>query len=524
MNQQNLKSEILKYLNEIYNGSYRFIKEKLFIKKFGINSYNELIKNTKFLENTKYAFSVRVRSFIEDIKENPKCIVCGKNTIFNSNNGWQASCSRSCHMKSPDRLDKLKRTNLQKYGNTNFLASDVGKQKAKQTFILKYGVDNYAKSSEYKQRILNGDISKGSNSELISKRLRENYYNSLVCGDIVEPLFKLDEYEGWANPKKIYNWKCKKCGFLYEACVRFNKHIQCENCKPIGSKMEVCIKNLLNEYNIKYIYRDRSLFNGYEIDIYIPSHKLGIELHGLYWHTEKHKKNDLHKMKADMAENNGIKLLQIFEDEFNSKHNIVISRLKNHLKLNTNKLYARNCTVKTVSNLDKKLFLEENHIQGNSNTSINYGLYYNDKLVSVMTFGKINSSRGKLTNNTDNIYELNRFCSLLNSTVIGAAGKLLNKFKSEYNAKKLISYADRRWSNGDLYEKLNFKFLHNTTPNYWYTKDFRKREHRYNYRYNLLSEKLEIFNEEKTEFENMTDNGYCRIWDAGSKKYELQLQ
>ena len=515
------KIKILEFLNQNYKGSYRFIKDKMFIKIFGTDLYNKIYNRTEFLDGSNHAFSVRVRSFIEDVIIQPTCIVCGKDTIFNSNNGWQSTCSRSCHMKSPERLKKLKETNLIKYGSTNFLASEQGKSKLKQTNIKKYGVDNYAKSLEFKERIKSGDIKPKNNPELNSLKLRLNYYNSLVNGDIVMPLFSFDEYEGFSNGYKIYKWKCKKCEFEYEAIIKYNKHIECRKCKPTGTKMEIFIKDFLDQHNIEFIYRDRNVLNGYEIDVYIPSHKLGIELHGLYWHTEYHKDKNLHKLKADLASNAGINLIQIFEDELKIKKEIVLSRLKNLLNLNEDKVFARQCLVKEIKSNIKSTFLENYHIQGNSNTSINYGLYYNNELVSVMTFSKERIALGSKTRN--DVYELNRFCSKSNTNVIGGASKLLKHFIKMFNPNEIISYADRRWSNGKVYDNMGFSFIKNTEPNYWYTNTYQTREHRFKFRKNVLSDKLEHYDKTLTESKNMINHGYAKIWDAGSKKYSLLL-
>jgi hypothetical protein len=150
---ENLKNKVSDLLKNKYNGSYRFVKEKMFISQFGKDAFDEVIEKTSFLDNSGYAFSVRVRSYVEEVFENPKCKVCGKNTIFNSNNGWQTSCSRTCHIKSEDRMEKLKETNLAKYGSTNYLASEEGKQRIKATNMEKYGVENYAKSEDFKNKI-----------------------------------------------------------------------------------------------------------------------------------------------------------------------------------------------------------------------------------------------------------------------------------------------------------------------------------------------------------------------------------
>lgn len=515
------KTKILEFLNQSYKGSYRFIKDKMFIKTFGADLYNKIYKQTKFLDDSNHSFSVRVRSFIEDVIIQPICIVCGKDTIFNSNNGWQATCSRSCHMKSPERLKKLKETNLIKYGATNFLASEQGKNKLKQTNIKKYGVDNYAKSEEFKERIKSGDIKPKNNPELNSLKLRLNYYNSLIDGDIVMPLFSFDDYDGFSNGYKMYNWKCKKCDHEFEAIIKYHKHLECRKCKPTGTKMEIFIKDFLDQHNINFIYRDRNILNGYEIDVYIPNHKLGIELHGLYWHTEYHKDKNLHKLKADLADNAGINLIQIFEDELKLKKEIVLSRLINLLKLNDVKVFARKCVVKEIKSNIKSEFLENYHIQGNSNTSINYGLYHNNELVSVMTFSKERIALGSKTRT--NVYELNRLCSKSNMNVIGGASKLLKHFIKHHHPNEIISYADRRWSNGKVYDNMGFSFIKNTEPNYWYTNTYQKREHRFKFRKNVLSDKLENYDKTLTESENMINHGYTKIWDAGSKKYSMKL-
>jgi len=514
-----IKNKISDFLNSKYNGSYRFVKEKMFIDIFGKSVYDIIINNTLFIDNTKYAFSVRVRSFIEGLTDSPKCIVCGVLTIFNSNNGWQATCSRTCHMKSSERVEKLKKTNMKKYGSTNFLTSEKGKTKSKETNLQKYGVDNYAKSKEYKDRLKSGDISSNHNTKSAALASKLKYYNSLINGDIIMPLFPFEEYEGFSNGYKIYKWKCKKCDFEFDAIVKYHKHLECRKCKPNGTKMEIFIKKFLDDNNINFIYRDRNVLDGYEIDVYVPSHKVGIELHGLYWHSELHKDKNLHKLKADLANKADVKLIQVFEDEFKQKTEIVLSRIKNLLNLNDHRVFARKCKIREITSKIKSEFLNKNHIQGNTNTSLNYGLYLNNDLVSVMTFGKERIALG--SSHRNNVYELNRFCTKQNTTVIGAASKLLQFFIKQTNPSEIVSYADRRWSNGDLYENIGFKFIKNTKPNYWYTDNYTSREHRFKYRKNILSEKLENYDDNLTELENMNNNGYVRIWDAGSKKYKM---
>ena len=135
-----------------------------------------------------------------------------------------------------------------------------------------------------------------------------------------------------------------------------------------------------------------------------------------------------------------------------------------------------------------------------------------------MTFRKLNIAKG--SKSEINTYELDRFCSNYNFRVVGIASKLLKYFINNYNPIKIISYADRRWSDGNLYKRLGFNFVHNTDPNYWYITE-NGRIHRFNFRKSELNKKLEHFDPNLTEYQNMLNNGYCRIWDCGNMKFEL---
>ena len=127
------------------------------------------------------------------------------------------------------------------------------------------------------------------------------------------------------------------------------------------------------------------------------------------------------------------------------------------LNLIIRKIYARECTIKELSYDIKQKFLNDNHLQENDISKINLGLYYNDELVSVMTFSVGSIAKG--SKSQDSIYELSRFCNLKDTVVIGGASKLLTYFKKNYNWSSIFSYADRRWSDGDVYNKLGFQFL-----------------------------------------------------------------
>ena len=181
----------------------------------------------------------------------------------------------------------------------------------------------------------------------------------------------------------------------------------------------------------------------------------------------------------------------------------------------TNKIYARKCIIKELTPKISSEFLINNHIQGNVNASIKIGLYYNDELVSIMTFGKLRNVLGNKIK-TENEYEMLRFCNKLNTQVMGGASRLYSFFKLKYKPLKVISFANRRYSNGYLYKQLKFKFEYNTIPNYWYVVG-KKRKHRFLFRKDVLVK--EGFDATKTEHEIMSQRKIPRIYDCGNIKY-----
>ena len=141
------------------------------------------------------------------------------------------------------------------------------------------------------------------------------------------------------------------------------------------------------------------------------------------------------------------------------------------------------------------------------------GLFYKNRLVAVMTFGKPRFNK-KFS------WELIRYATLFNFNIVGGAGKLLNYFKHNYSG-SIITYADRRWSEGNLYKKLGFDFKGYTKPNYFYTKNL-LRLSRYKCQKHKLKNLLkENFDPNLSEHQNMNNNKFYKIWDCGNMIFTL---
>ena len=317
---------------------------------------------------------------------------------------------------------------------------------------------------------------------------------------------------------------CPKHGSFWQTPdSHIAKNSGCPKCISIKSKIESEIYDFIKgNLSTDVEFSNRKILSGKELDIYIPELKIAIEYNGLYWHSDMRLPNDYHLKKTLLCREKNIKLIHIFGDEWLYKQDIVKSRLLNIIGKTPNKIYARKCIIKEVSSKDCSIFLDQNHIQGKLGAKVKLGLYYDNELVSLMTFGNLRKNLGSTSK--EGSYELLRFCNKLNTTVIGGASKLFKHFITDYNPANIISYADRRWSKGNLYYNLGFKLLGETKPNYFYInlKEATCRHSRFNYRKDVLIK--EGFDPNKTEFEIMKQRGYVKIYDCGSLKFEYKKE
>jgi len=270
------------------------------------------------------------------------------------------------------------------------------------------------------------------------------------------------------------------------------------------------------------VKNDRTLIRPKEVDVKCDTHKFCVEYDGQFWHSEgqdnikrwdKGELKKFHVTKTEMCERQGHQLFHVFSSEWLNKREIWESVINSKLG-RTERVHARKCQIRELTSKECSSFVQHNHLQGNKSASVRLGLYYNNELVSVMTFGKSRYDKSIQ-------YELIRFCSKLNTTVVGGASKLLSYFVKSYHPTSIISYANRRWSTGNLYEKLGFAFVKNTAPGYFYFRgdDTAELMSREKFQKHKLKDKLESFDPSLTETQNMYNNGYRKIFDSGNKVY-----
>ena len=399
-------------------------------------------------------------------------------------------------------LEKQKATNKLLYGeefaNKNSLIKEKNILATKNSIKLKYGVENVFEL------------------EYIQDKAKKNALNTYKLN---YPNLAFIDYD---FNQKLHNISCDKCGsFQINSSLLYSRYrdndinLICTNCNPINKPYSL-LELEIYDY-IKSIYygtikvSDKIILGGKHLDIYLPDINLAIEFDGLYWHSELFKVNNYHLNKTLECQKQGIQLIHIFEDEWLFKSDIVKSMLKNKLGLTENKIFGRKCIIKEVNIKESKIFLDNNHIQGNVGSTIKLGLYYNNELVSLMCF---------TFKNMNGEYDLVRFCNKINTNIIGGASKLFKYFIKTYKPTTVISFSDLRWSIGDLYNKLGFKLTKVIQPSYWYIINT-ERFHKFNFRKNRKF--LKSLDNTKSEHQIMLDNKIYRIYDCGLKKWIFKL-
>lgn len=419
------------------------------------------------------------------------CKTCGCDTPFRGIlKGYQKFCSNKCAWQDPDV--KAKRAE-----SISQLTEEQVSEWWKKNIASRRNSEGYCISEE--------EVKKRAE---ISKKSFEEYFSKCDCTFVSYVV----------HPKRLVTFRCNKCGnettyvrSLIDRMARTNDYGLCHFCnnRKSVSTGERELRKFLNDLapeEIKLNYRH--LIGKMELDIVLSDYKLAIEFDGLHWHNGNVVEKDYHLKKTEACESVGYQLIHIFEDEWRYKKEIVQSRLKGILGKNE-RIYARKTVCREISYKDSKEFLEKSHIQGNCMSKWQYGLFDRDKLVAVMTFGKSRFAAE---------FELLRFANALNTNVVGGASKLLKHFVKDHpEISKIVSYADRRWSRGNLYEKIGFKFLHKTDPSYFYRVG-RVRKSRFEFQKHKLVE--QGFDPNKTEHEIMKERKCPRIYDCGTLKYE----
>ncbi len=467
-------------------------KESYWIKYGHLDLYNLIIEKSNFLSpNKSYTLSQRITTIESNLNYHPLCVTCGEPVMFvERNKKLSIYCSKECLWKDP---------NLGKKRKASFINVDkeIASMKRKNTMVSKYGVEFNSQREDIKSILSQSKIKYSKPISLEKLSSFEWLYNEYITKQrtLVDIAEDLKLYYGTVGDY------CVKHGFK----IRQNTNYSLQE-KQIG--------DWLNSLSVNWT-SDRSILNGKEIDIYVENSKLGIELDGLYWHSfnkqESKEEKNIHLNKTLLAKEKGVRLLHILDYEWNNKKEIVQSMICSRLGI-TDKIHGRKCEVKIIDSKLSKEFITSNHIQGFTGSKMNAGLFNNNELVMVMTFGTPRF-------NKNYSWELIRLSSKINVTVVGGANKLFKYFLNNYNiGNGIICYSNRRYGEGDVYLNLGFTKEYSTNPGYYWT-DGNMLWSRTKFQKNKLEKLLNIYNQDLSESENMFNNKYRRLWDCGNNVY-----
>jgi len=482
------------YFSENYNGIY------LKICEFSRNN---------FFEN--YSFKERLYRFFNSDESEKNC-VCSSPLKFKSVAlGFSQYCSTKC--ANSNTQSKIKLAKLEKYGDPHY----NNKEKFRNT--VKNRSEEQKKTSLERRRNTKKNLYGDENYTNVNKIQGSKKNTTLLNINN-----KIREYQCEAIDVSYgaYLIKCNKCGEINNVLnsrlntrIRNNQDvcIKCNDYNSGVSNKEIKISDFIDSLGIPYERGNKKILNGKEIDILFPHLNIGIEFNGLFWHSEYNHTNNYHYEKTEKAEESGINLIHIWEDDWDNKRDIVKSRIVNLLNLPNRKINARACEIRKVNYRDAQKFLNENHLQGSCPFKIAIGLFYEDEIISLATFGK-----RKISGSSEE--ELLRFANKIFCNIPGAFSKILKHYINNYKKGPLISFADRCWTkaSSNVYLKNGFRFIGKTQPSYYYIVDH-VRKHRFNFRKDKLIK--EGFDPNKTEREIMQERGLFRIYDSGQLKYIL---
>lgn len=490
-----------------------------------MNPSNKLSPSIVY-ETIQSTFNIKIKTPITNYKNSTTKLelICPNcNTLFErSFNKLKTGVHKTCNSCAKKLAGENKKLNIEycknfaKKNNCKLLDDKYINSSTKMNFIGTCGHEYQTNWNSFTQEkkfqcSKCGNLKKG-------KHHRHTYETILnTCNKNNNKL--LTTKEQWENLEHKYPiLECPKCKNPFE---RINKYIiksktklcaKCSGSLPTSS-YEIEIIQWLSSLGIKTEQSNREHLNGQEIDIFIPSKNIGIEINGIYYHSELFKPDKYyHYKKTELANKKNINLLQFWDIEWLYKKEIVKSIILSKIGISQNTYDARKLEYKKILNKSLvKDFLNNNHLQGHINGD-SYGLFNNNELISLIVIGK-----GRYDKSST---EILRFCNKLNSNVRGGFSRLLSNIIKELNLANLISYCDLRYSNGNSYLKNNFRLSEITEPNYYYFNNKKDRlYHRSLFQKHKLTN-LNSYNIKKTEKEIMLDEGYNLVYDCGQLKFK----
>lgn len=413
----------------------------------------------------------------------------------------------------------IKKVKLERYGDENY----NNQQQRANTNIKKYGVDNQFKRQDLMQEVRAKNEEKYGSKNNIYKNLETRALNSgstkqSYTDQIVKTRQTVLEKYGvdWAAKAEIVKVTIRET--LKET---FNEKYNCDNYwaspeakRSNGSKnshANLNFEQLLKDNNIKF--QTEFLLENRWYDFKVNNILIEINPTATHnttwspWNADKGLDRYYHADKTDLAIKNNYRCIHIWD--WDDQNKIINTFLKPKEAVG-----ARQCEVKEVTRDEEDNFLTTNHFQGYVKSSKAIGLYFNNELVMIMTFGKPRYSKKYQ-------WELLRLCG--SKRVIGGSAKLFKYFIETYLPESIVSYCDLSKFEGSVYTKLGFKKISRTIGRHWY--NIKLHDHitdKLLFKYgfdNLLGKTFGYFGTGTDNETLMLEHGFVEIFDCGQATY-----
>lgn len=455
---------------------------------------------------------------------------------------------------SAEVIEKRKKTIQQKYDADNVFQLDSVKNKSKQTVLQKYGTDHASQNEDVKAKTKQTNINKYGVEhpmmlpEYVEKARQTNFDRFGFASPNQSHIHNISEWYLFIdNPRQYISDHFDSSPRSQELAEYFgvdlstiDEHLNKKDSIDCVIRTSSIMEDEISEFilsvkpDCRVIHNTRKILGDCELDIYLPDYTFAIECNPTATHNSSvkdpwggmPKSLTYHKHKTDLCEEHGIFLYHVFSYDWKYRKDIVKSMIANVLGCNS-KIYARKCKIVDVESAVAKSFLQSNHRQGYVYSPICLGLEYNDELVALMTFGKMRNTIGTDKSDLSNCWELVRFCSKLNTTVIGGADRLFKEFIRRYNPNRIRSFSDRAHTKGSLYKTLGFSELRKSDSNYvWVNVVDDKAYHRMNAQKRNIKKFLndDSIDLSLSEFQIMESHGYVRVYDSGTITWEWNSQ
>lgn len=254
-----------------------------------------------------------------------------------------------------------------------------------------------------------------------------------------------------------------------------------------------------------------------EADVFIDYMNIGFEYNGCYVHSEAYKDDDYHEVKSLAFANEGIRLIQIWEDDWDMNREVVKRFIKNILIKDDKQIGARKTVARIISKVEFDVFMNNNHMQGSTSAGIMIGLDYEGHVVAAMGFSDV-ASNIKPVHGGKGAY-LVRFA---NTNITGAFSKLMKFFASTFQTySHVITFADLEIVDrtNNVYNKNGFVEIGRLSADYkYFKKSLGKRKHKFLFRKAKFA-KLGLEIDGKTERELAKEYGLVRCYDSGKIRY-----